>query len=126
VSPWDDEGCFLEDVLGDTADGNETAFISSPPSKFPTKEPHVIVRMTNHNGESFENGYDSDGELPFFNPVADMGEDPSSYNEKAVEINTPLQDPPNIPQPSVGIFMFQLYTFLYPLGFRGSRCDSSS
>mmetsp|Transcript_14413 Transcript_14413/g.30257 ORF Transcript_14413/g.30257 Transcript_14413/m.30257 type:complete len:556 (-) Transcript_14413:739-2406(-) len=56
--------------------------------------------MTNHNGESFENGYDSDGELPFFNPVADMGEDPSSYNEKAVEINAPLKDPPNIPQPS--------------------------
>ncbi len=40
--------------------------LQSLPSKFPSAQPENITFMTNNNEESYNNGYDSNGKLPYF------------------------------------------------------------
>ncbi len=55
------------------ADEPNTAFISSPPSKFPSVQPEKNMCMTKHNEESYNNGYNSNGKLPYFYAITAAG-----------------------------------------------------
>ncbi len=48
--------------------------------------------MTYHNEECYDNGYNSDGKLPYFDVIADLGEDPEKYNKNLIKITAPLED----------------------------------
>ncbi len=82
------------------ADEPNTAFISSPPSRFPSAQPEKIMCMTNHNEESYNDGYNSNDKLLYFDAITAGGEDPSSYLEKSINITTPPKNPPSIPPAS--------------------------
>ncbi len=45
--------------------------------------------MTNHDNSLFNEGYDSDCNLPYFDAVADMGEDPDDYDEDIILATAP-------------------------------------
>ncbi len=52
--------------------------------------------MTNHNEESYNNGYNSDSKLLHFDVNADLGEDPKKYNKNLIDITVPPKDPPTL------------------------------
>ena len=71
-----------------------TSYITSPPSKFPVSQPSPPTTMSNHNNTSYNDGYDSNGLLPCYDDIADMGKDPDSYKGDANLLIFPPKDPP--------------------------------
>eukprot|EP00957_Ditylum_brightwellii_P206712 15349602-Ditylum_brightwellii.AAC.1 len=66
-------GCLVSitgSVDGDSANGDNL-------NLFPTHQP-IINQFLNHNKSSYDQGYDSDGKLPFWDPIA-AAEDPDTY-----------------------------------------------
>ena len=64
-------------------------YIASPAKKFPAQQPGRPTIMTNHDDSLFNEGYDSDCNLPYFDAVADMGEDPDNYDEDIILATAP-------------------------------------
>ncbi len=69
---------------------NSTEYIASPPSKFPLQQPKNPTMMKNHNELLFDKGYDSDNNLPYFDNVSDMGDNPDQYYEDPIQFSHPL------------------------------------
>ncbi len=52
--------------------------VVSPASKLLVAKPEIPTMMKNHNDTLYLNGYDSDSDLRFFNPISDTGKDPAN------------------------------------------------
>ncbi len=57
-------------------------------------QPSQPTTMSNHNNTSYNDGYDSNGLLPCYDDIADMGKDPDSYKGDANLLIFPPKDPP--------------------------------
>ncbi len=84
---------------GEVGTANDTSppYVSSPAEKFPAQQPMIVAGMTNHDLASYENGYDSDGQLPYFDAIANGGDDPDTYNENPILITAPLKESTTLP-----------------------------
>ncbi len=89
-------GGNIEDGVEGTADADTTAFISLPSSKFPSMRPQKINGMANHNEQSYDKGYDSEGKLLYFYLIGDLGENSEKYYENSTKIRAPPKDPPTL------------------------------
>eukprot|EP00957_Ditylum_brightwellii_P130017 9916160-Ditylum_brightwellii.AAC.1 len=67
---------------------NELAYKNN----FPADQP-IVHCFANHNKASYKQGYNSDGDLPFFDPIAAKNEDPDTYVEEATERTFPVSAP---------------------------------
>ncbi len=77
----------------------DAVMVASPASKFPVEKPTLPAVMTNHDKALYAKGYDSDGELPYFDPIAEAGEDPESYKEPTISIDHPPKELQKAPTP---------------------------
>ena len=63
---------------------------------FPSPLPGINKRFTNFDAELHEEGYESEGGIPFFNDA--LQEDPDGYKEDAIFCNHPPCPPPTAAQ----------------------------
>ncbi len=52
--------------------------------------------ILNHDEALYNEGYDSDGEMPYFDEEADAGEDPDLYIEPSINLKPPLEAAPTL------------------------------
>ncbi len=57
----------------------------------------IVASMTNQDLASYENGYDSNGQLPYFDVIADGGDDPDTYSENPILITAPPKELTTLP-----------------------------
>ena len=65
----------------------EIAANTASTSYFPSTQPTRIDRFTNHDTSLYELGYDSEGNLPYYDPVA-LEEDADEYEEPSIGLPT--------------------------------------
>ncbi len=97
ISRHGDSGIHNGDGEVGTADDTSPSYVSSPAKKFPARQPMIVAGMTNQDPASYENGYDSDGQLPCFDVIADGGDDPDTYNENPILITALLKESTTLP-----------------------------
>ena len=79
---------------GDAEHGADGAGLDTP---FLTHQPQKNDRFSNHDEAPYEQGYNSEGEQMFYNPVA-LGEDTDEFIEQAIKsTSSPI---PGTPAPT--------------------------
>ncbi len=92
------EGYYSEEGVKGTADflHSTLPYIASLASKFPIKLPEKATVMVNHDEALYEEGYDSDGQMPYFDKQADAGEDPDLYGKPSINLKPLLPEPSSV------------------------------
>lgn len=57
--------------------------------KYPCTTTKGSNDITNQDTATYKNGYDLDGQLSYFDHIADVSDDPDTYNEDPISITSP-------------------------------------